>query len=199
MALSHYKNSHAAVNKWEVVNPSLFEVTIIPPAAALGASGLNNDQMTTLFLEHVRSIGGLDGLNPTVGTAVQKFKQAERHYAGGPESTHLELNVVFSLNLNDANENYIYTAIRKWRDIIYNPATGASGLKKDYAGSMVIVEYNRDGSIWRKVICSDVFPTGQPTGMGEKNYDNVNEANELSCTFICDVWDEKAVGLPIYG
>ena len=31
MALSHYKNSHAAINKWEVVNPSLFEVTILPP------------------------------------------------------------------------------------------------------------------------------------------------------------------------
>lgn len=194
MALSHYKNSHAAVNKWEVVNPSLFEVTIIPPAPAS-----NQDDMTsTLLLEHVRSIGGLDGLNPSIGTAVQKFKQAERHYAGGPESTHLELSLVFSLNLNDSNENYIYTTIRKWNDLIYNPANGASGLKKEYAGSMVIVEYNRDGSIWRKIVCADVFPTGQMTGMGERNYDNVNDANELTVNFMCDVWDEKTVGLPIY-
>lgn len=193
MALSHYRNSQAAVNKWEVVNPSLFEVTILPPESVA-----KDDKTTSLMLEHVRSIGGLDGLNPSVGTAVQKFKQAERHYAGGPESTHLDLNIVFSLNLNDANENYIYTTIRKWRDLIFNPATGAQDVKKNYAGSMVIVEYNRDGSIWRKIVCSDVFPTGQPTGIGEKNYDNVNEASELSCTFICDVWDEKTVGLPVY-
>lgn len=191
MALSHYKNSTAAVNKWEVVNPSLFEVTIMTPDN-------DTDNESLLLLEHVRSIGGLDGLNPSIGTAVQKFKQAERHYAGGPESTHLELNVVFSLNLNDSNENYIYTTLRKWCNKIFNPATGASGLKNQYCGTMVIVEYNRDGSIWRKITCTDVFPTGQMTGMGDRNYDSVNDANELSITFMCDVWDEKTVGLPMY-
>lgn len=194
MALSHYKNSQAAVNKWEVVNPSLFEVTIIPPKEA-GA----DDNTTALLLEHVRTISGLDGLNPSVGTAVQKFKQAERHYAGGPESTHIELAMTFSLNLNDANENYIYTTLRKWTNLIFNPANGAQGLKKQYADAyMVIVEYNRDGSIWRKITCKDVFPTGQMTGMGERNYDSVNDANELSITFMCDVWDEQTVGLPMY-
>ena len=194
MALSHYKNSHAAINKWEVVNPSLFEVTILPPEFPAGS----DDSTTTLMLEHVRSIGGLDGLNPSVGTAVQKFKQAERHYAGGPESTHLELAVTFSLNLNDANENYIYTTLRKWCDMIYNPANGAMGLKKQYCGRMVIVEYNRDGSICRKITCSDCFPTGQMTGMGDRSYDDPNAANELSMTFMVDLWDEQTVGLPVY-
>jgi hypothetical protein len=191
MALSHYKNSQAAVGKWEVVNPSLFEVTIMPPESVDGAD-------STLLLEHVRSVGGLDGLNPSIGTAVQKFKQAERHYAGGPDSTHLELAIVFSLNLNDSNENYIYTTMRKWCNLIFNPANGAAGLKAEYTGTMVIVEYNRDGSIWRKITCTDIFPTGQMTGMGDRNYDNVNDANELSITFMCDVWDEKTVGLPVY-
>lgn len=193
MALSHYKNSKAAINKWEVVNPSLFEVTIMPP------DGVGEqDDKSALLLEHVRSIGGLDGLNPSIGTAVQKFKQAERHYAGGPDSTHLELAVNFSLNLDDNNENYIYTTIRKWCNLIFNPATGSAGVKKQYCGTMVIVEYNRDGSIWRKITCSDIFPTGQMTGMGDRNYDNVNDANELSVTFMCDYWDEKTVGLPMY-
>ena len=194
MALSHYKNSHAAVNKWEVVNPSLFEVTILPPTFPSGG----DDSATTLMLEHVRNISGLDGLNPSVGTAVQKFKYAERHYAGGPETTHLDLSITFSLNLNDANENYIYTILRKWRDIIYNPANGAMGLKKQYCGQMIIVEYNRDGSIWRKITCSDIFPAEQMTGMGERSYDSPNEANELTANFICDVWEEETVGLPRY-
>ena len=194
MALSHYKNSTAAVNKYEVVNPSLFEVTILPPAFPSGT----DDNITALMLEHVRSIGGLDGLNPSVGTAVQKFKQAERHYAGGPESTHLELSVTFSLNLNWSNENYIYTTLRKWCDMIYNPANGAMGLKKDYCGQMVIVEYNRDGSIWRKITCSDCFPSGQLSGMGDRSYDDPNAANELSMTFMVDVWEEQTIGLPVY-
>lgn len=193
MALSHYRNSHAAVNKWEVVNPSLFEVTILPPP------GMEiGDNTTTLLLEHVRSIGGLDGLTHSIGTAVQKFKYAERHYAGGPDSTHLELNMTFSLNLNESNENYIYTTLREWYDMVWNPATGAMGLKKDYCGKLIIVEYNRDGSIWRKITCSDCFPTGQPTGMGDRSYDDPNGANELSVQFICDVWNEEVVGLKRY-
>lgn len=195
MALSHYRNSSAAVNKWEVVNPSLFEVTILPPQLPFSSDTANTTQ---LLLEHVRSIGGLDGLTHSIGLATQKFKYAERHYAGGPDSTHLELNITFSLNLNDSNENYIYTTLRKWYDMIWNPANGAMGLKKQYCGQLVIVEYNRDGSIWRKITCSDCFPTGQPTGMGDRSYDDPNAANELSVQFICDVWDEQSVGLPVY-
>lgn len=194
MALSHYRNSHAAVNKWEVVNPALFEVTILPPTFPNGG----DDNATTLMLEHVRSISGLDGVNPSIGQAVQKFKQAERHYAGGPDSTHLELTINFSLNLNWSHENYIYTTLRKWCDMIWNPANGAMGLKREYCGQMIIVEYNRDGSIWRKITCSDCFPMNQMTGMGDRNYDSINEANELSLTFMVDVWDEQCVGLPIY-
>ena len=144
MALSHFKNSHAAVNKWEVVNPAMFEVTILPPTL----DG-DRDLTTQLLLEHVRSISGLDGLNPPMGTVIQKFKQAERVYLGVPEQTHLELSMTFSLNLNDSNENYIYTTLRKWYNKAFNPATGQYGVKKEYCGSMVIVEYNRDGSIWR--------------------------------------------------
>ena len=34
------------------------------------------------------------------------------------------------------------------------------------------------------------------TGMGDRNYDSVNEANELQITFICDYWDEETIGLP---
>ena len=192
MALSHFKNSTAAVNKYEVVNPALFEVTILPPTL----DG-TNDNTTQLLLEHVISISGLDGLNPAMGTVIQKYKQADRVYLGVPDTTHLELGMTFSLNLNDANENYIYTSLRKWYNKAFNPATGAYGLKKDYCGSMVIVEYNRDGSIWRKTTAINVIP-GQPTGMNDRNINSGNEANELSMTFIADCWTDNTVGLPTY-
>ena len=193
MALSHFRNSHAAVNKYEVVNPALFEITLLAP------NDTDKDSLTTqLYLEHVISIDGLDGVNPSVGTVTQKYKQADRVYAGVPESTHLDLTVTFSLNLNDANENYIYTAIRKWRDLVFNPATGSYGVKKDYCGSMIITEYNRDGSIWRRITCINVFPTNQPTGMGTRNINSGNEANELTVNFNADTWDDETVGLPSY-
>jgi len=190
--LSHFKNSTAAVNKYEVVNPALFEVTLLPPTL----DG-TDDKTTQLLLEHVISISGLDGLNPSMGTVIQKYKQADRVYLGVPETTHLELSMTFSLNLNDANENYIYTTLRKWYNKAFNPATGSYGLKKDYCGSMVIVEYNRDGSIWRKTTCINVIP-GQPTGMNDRNINSGNEANELSMTFYADCWDDNTVGLPVY-
>lgn len=193
MALSHYRNSVPSVGHFEVVNPSLFEVTILPPIQDENGETAGD---SALMLEHVRTIDGLDGLNPSIGVAVQKFKQAERHYAGGPDSTHLELTITFSLNLNTSHENYIYTTIRKWTNLIFNPATGASGLKANYIGSMVIVEYDRDGSIWRKITCHDVFPTGQITGMGNRSYDDPNTANELTVTFMVDYWDEEVIGLP---
>ena len=193
MSLSHFKNSHAAVNKWEVVNPAMFEVTLLPPTIESG------DTLTRqLLLEHVRTIRGLDGLNPGLGIITQKYKQADRVYNGVPDTTHLELSMTFSLNLNDANENYIYTALRKWYNKGFDPAIGSYGLKKDYCGSMVINEYNRDGSIWRSITCINVFINGQITGLGEDSYDNGNTAKELTVNFIADCWDDKTVGLPVY-
>ncbi len=193
MALSHFKNSTAAMARYEVVNPALFEVTIFP----YGEEGQDRYTSSELFLEHVRSISGLDGLNPAMGTVIQKYKQAERVYLGVPEQTHLELTITFSLNLGKEHENYIYNALKRWYARAYNPATGEYGLKMDYYGTMVIVEYDRDGSIWRKITCKDVVP-GQPTGMNDRNYDSGNEANEISMTFQCDLWDEEVVGLPHY-
>lgn len=186
MALSHYKNSVPSVNKYEVVNPSLFEATIMTP------DNLN----TPLLLEHVISIDGLDGLNPSVGTVTQRFKYAERTYATVPEQTHLELTITFTSNLSDSNENYIYTTLRKWCDRRFDPSTGAMGLKKDYCGNMIILQYNRDGSVWRKITCKDVFPSGQLImGTGTLSYEAGGDAAQCTMTLICDWWDEEVIGL----
>ena len=192
MALSHFKNSTAAVKQYEVVNPSLFEVTVTPPSDIKTID-------SSLFLEHVRSVDGLDGLNPPVGTVTQKFKFAERIYAGGPESTHLELTINFSLNLDESSENYIYTSLRKWCNKVYNPMTGAMDVKQSYASDakVIILQYNRDGSVWRRITLLDVFP-GQITGMGSLSYEDVNAAQELALPLICDHWKEEVIGLPDY-
>jgi hypothetical protein len=193
---SHYKNSKAASSLYEVVSPALFEVDFTFPTL------IKNDGIDTeLMFQHVRSISGLDGVNPTVGNVVQKFKFAERHYASaGPDKTSLELTITYTLNLNDTHENYIYNMLRKWYNLIYNPQNGQMLTKKQYAeGSMMrIYEHDRNGAIWRKITCYDFFPSTPPTGLNDDNYDSVGDAKTVSITFIVDDWVEQTVGMQEY-
>ena len=194
---SHYNNSQAATNMWEVVSPALFEVDFSFPSLINGDS--NND--TILMFEHVRSITGLDGVTPTVGNVVQKYKYAERHYAAaGPDKTSLELTVTFTMNLNDKQHNYIYNMLRRWYDLIYNPQNGQMLTKKQYAdGSrMFIAEHDRNGAIWRKINCFNFFPSTPPTGLNEDNYDSTGDAKTVSITFIVDDWVEETIGMNQY-
>jgi hypothetical protein len=183
MPLPHYTQSTASTQKFEPIYPNLFEVTIFTP--------LGND--TGLILEHVKSIGGLNALNPSIDAVGQKYKFADRSFAGMPSATTAEITVNFTLNLNEANENYIYNIFRNWYKLIYDPLTGEMGLKKDYVGSMIIVQYNRAGDIFRKITLKDVFPTGQPTFLDELNYETQDPA-ELSMTYRVDHWVEENVG-----
>jgi hypothetical protein len=196
---SHYRNSQAATQNWEVVSPALFEVDFTFPTMLTGTNGTGMD--STLMFEHVRSISGLDGLTPNVGTVVQKYKFAERHYAAaGPDKTSLELTITYTLNINDSKENYIYNMLRRWYDLIYNPQNGQMLTKKEYAkGSrMKIYEHDRDGSIWRQINCFDFFPSTPPTGLNDDNYDSVGDAKTVSITFIVDDWVEETNGMYQY-
>jgi hypothetical protein len=183
MPLPHYTQSRASTQKFEPIYPNLFEVTIFSP--------LGDD--TGLILESVKSIGGLNALNPSIDTVGQKYKFADRSFAGMPASTFADITLNFTLNLNDANENYIYNTFRNWYKLIYDPLTGEMGLKKDYVGSMIIVQYNRAGDIFRKITLKDVFPTGQPDFLDELNYET-QDAAELSMTYRVDHWVEENVG-----
>ncbi len=183
MPLPHYTQSRASSQRYEPIQPNLFEVTVFSP--------LGDD--TGLILEQVKTIGGLNNLNPAVDAIGQKYKFADRSFASMPGQTFMDLTVNFSLNLNEANENYIYNTFRNWYKLIYDPLTGEMGLKKDYVGSMIIVQYNRAGDIFRKITCKDVFPTGQPDFVDELSYETP-DAVDLTMTYRCDHWVEENVG-----
>jgi len=183
MPLPHYTQSRASSQRYEPIQPNLFEVTVFSP--------LGDD--TGLILEQVKTIGGLNNLNPAVDAIGQKYKFADRSFASMPGQTFMDLTVNFSLNLNEANENYIYNTFRNWYKIIYDQLTGEMGLKKDYVGSMIIVQYNRAGDIFRKITCKDVFPTGQPDFVDELSYETP-DAVDLTMTYRCDHWVEENVG-----
>ncbi len=183
MPLPHYTQSRASSQRFEPIQPNLFELTVFSP--------LGDD--TGLILEQVKSIGGLNALNPSIDPIQQKYKFADRSFAGMPAQTFVDLPVNFTLNLNDANENYIYNTFRNWTNLIYDPLTGEMGLKKDYVGSMILVQYNRAGDIFRKITFKDVFPIQQMDFVDELAYEN-QDAVELTITYRCDHWVEENVG-----
>ena len=194
---SHYRNSDAATQMWEIVSPALFEVYFRFPTLLAGDTKINTD----LLFQHVRSISGLDGLTPTVGNVVQKYKYAERHYAAaGPDKTSLELQITYTMNINNEYENYIYNMLRKWYNLVYNPQNGQMLTKSQYAGgsTMTIIEHDRDGAIWRKITCLNFFPSTPPTGLNDDNYDSMGDAKTVSITFMVDDWVEQTVGLDEY-
>ena len=152
MALPHYREDQTSKKSkhFEPVQANLFEVSILPPDGVAGAD---------LLLQHVNSISGLESLYREVAAVEQKYKFATRSYAGMPDGTANDVTVNFSLNLNDSNQAYVYKTMREWYRKQYKPETGEMGIKKDYVGTIVIVQFNRAEDIYRKVTLEDCFIT----------------------------------------
>ena len=130
--LPHYRNSKAAMQKFEPVYNAQFEVLLTPPAAVTG---------WTLVMENVIKVGGIE-VNKVPAVVEQKYKSAKRSFAGGiVDDTSINITLDFEVNLDDSNSAYVYKALRKWCDLIYDPLTGRMGLKKDYTGGPLIINY----------------------------------------------------------
>jgi hypothetical protein len=154
--LPHFSSAKAAVNKFEPIYLNQFEVLITPPAAVVPPQG--NPGNGNILLEQVKSISGLQpDLNP--GEISQQYKGAKRYYAGAaPTRTGFDLSINFEVNLDNNNSMYVFKTLRQWSDLIYNPLTGAMGLKKDYTGTVVINVFNKAGDVFRRMVCKDCFP-----------------------------------------
>jgi hypothetical protein len=167
--LPHFLNAKASTKYYEPFYQNLFEVTILPPNTVAGGS---------ILLEHVNKISGL---TQDRGSEVieQKYKFAKRSYAkGDPTDTINDIEVEFSLNLNDANELYVYKTLRNWQRLIYNPLTGEQGLKKDYVGTIIVTFH-------------DCFPTGDMPDYGG-DYGS-GDAQVLAVKWRSDWWEENIV------
>ena len=181
MALPHYSQDQTskAGRQFEPVQGNLFEVTILPPAGVSDAP---------LLLQHVNTIGGLE-LYKDAGTVEQKYKFSKRSYAGMPDDTSLTVAINFSLNLNDANQAYLYKTMRQWYNLAYNPQTGEMGLKKDYTGTIVIVQFNRAGDIYRTITLEDCWINSGLPFTNDLSYESP-EAAALEVTWKCDTLKE---------
>jgi len=178
--LSHYQNSISAINKFEPVYQNQFEVNIIPPAAVGGGE---------ILLQHVTKCSGL-GLDKTPGQVTQKYKFAKRNYAGAkPEQTYMDLSLSFTVNLNDDNSMYVFKTLRQWSDLIYNPLTGAMGLKRDYTGTIVVSIFNKQGDVFRRITCRDAFLT-KPISPMSLNYTSTDVFKMDDMVWAVDYWED---------
>ena len=178
--LPHYQNSLFGINKYEPVYLNQFEVLITPPGPVLGGQ---------ILVQQVTNLTGLE-VDKTPAPIQQRYKFAVRNYAGAkPDQTYFDLVLSFTVNLNDANSMYVFKTLRQWTDLIYNPLTGAMGVKTDYTGTMVISIFNKQGDVFRRITCKDCFPTTPLTVM-ELDYQATDIYN-VTMTWAVDYWDDQ--------
>jgi hypothetical protein len=84
---------------------------------------------------------------------------------------------------------YTFKTLRQWTDLIYNPLTGAMGIKTDYTGTIIISIFNKNGDVFRRITCRDCFPMKAIDPM-ELDYVNGTTLYEITMTWAVDYWDD---------
>lgn len=185
--LPHFTNSKAGINNYEPVFLNQFEILITPPSSVeLQNSGFQGESILT---QAVKSISGLTVDIQPQAPIEQNYKFATRRYAGGePSTTDLDLRIDFEVNLDDNNSMSVYKVLRQWADLIYNPLTGAMGLKRDYVGSMLISIFNKQGDVFRRIRIPTCFLSEDLKPM-ELTYEN-SDIYILSASWKVDYWED---------
>jgi hypothetical protein len=111
-----------------------------------------------IWIEQVKKISGLEtDKHPGTG-AEQRFEFAQRRFPKSlPESTTVDLEMEFECNINDQGEFYPYNVFQDWSYSIYDPRTGAMGLKKDVVGSMEVLWFRKDGKVFKKYVFPEIW------------------------------------------
>lgn len=185
--LPHFTNSKSSINLYEPVFLNQFEVIVSAPAGiALAGTRFNGEPLIT---QQVKSISGLAvDITPQTQTS-QFYKFAERRYAGTPERTDIEFTMDFEVNLDDTNSMVIYKIFRQWSDLIYNPLTGAMGLKRDYTGTIVVSIFNKQGDVFRRITLNNCFLTAALPPMA-LDYGNGTALYTIQTTWKADYWND---------
>jgi hypothetical protein len=184
--LPYWTNSTAAVNYYEPIYQNQFEVILTPPAVIGGPN-------VALLVEHVTKISGLPEIS-SAGTLVeQEYKFAKRSYAGAvPDTTVADIEISFTVNLNEENDAYVYNILRAWNDVVYNPQSGAQGLKRNYVGECAVVIFNKAGEIFREFKFPSIIPNGK---LGDLSLEyTTNNIYETTMKYRSDYWIETRIG-----
>ena len=94
--------------------------------------------------------------------------------------------------MNEQNSMIVYKIMRQWADLIYNPLTGAMGLKKDYVGSIVVSIFNKQGDVFRRISLNNCFLTADLNAM-DLNYDAGETLYTLATSWKADYWQDQFI------
>lgn len=180
--LPHTRNSEAGANMYELVVASQFKVYLLPPASVTGGS---------ILTQHAKNINGLFNEKGGDGTVTQTYQTATRSYDSNEKETFYDIEITFSMNLNDANQNYVYKTLVQWSRLRYNPLTGERGLKKDYVGTIVGEKFRRDGAIFWRRSAGQAFPTNNFDGQ-DGDYSS-HDPQEITVKFRADYVDDEDI------
>lgn len=190
LGLPHYRSSRISTSLAEPIYLNLFTVQLTPPAALASQW---DEESVNLMLEGVQDIQGLNSDIFPGGAFQQKYKHADRSFIQAvPSNTFMDITINFALNMkpdSDTPDNFTYKFLRQWNDLVYDPMTGRTGLKKNYvAPNVVITMQDREGVPFWQWILYNVFPTKALEGPG-LSY-TANEPMKASLSLRCDYWDE---------
>lgn len=186
--LPHFTSAKAAIQLYEPVYLNQFEVIIQPPVGVVNEQGNGG---RTLLVENVLSITGLT-VDKNPQPMEQRYKFSRRRYAGGaPDDTGVKVRIEFETNLNDNNSNYVFKTLRQWSDLIYNPLTGATGIKSTYAGGtyILISIFNKQGDVFRRIKLLNCFPVDQIKSL-DLDYTNGTTPYKISLSFRADYFED---------
>lgn len=191
LGLPHFKTSRAAMELYEPIWQNLFTVQIQFPTRL----GLSTDEQN-LILEGITKVGGLDTNKVPDAGSSQQYKIATRRFANaGPESTTLDVQFDFEVNLQNCEigkpNMYTIKNLRRWTDLIYDPLTGRMGLKSDYvADYAVITMHDKALDVFWQWTLYNVWPKTSITPPA-LDYSQKNSVYKITgYTLACDYWDE---------
>jgi hypothetical protein len=187
--LPHFRNSKAAVSLYEPLYLNQFEVLIQPPPAVSNPLGLAN---RTLLVENLIKFK-ITSVDKNPGSdAKQNYKFAQRRYAAGSvQDTAATIDITFETNIDDNGSNYVYKTLRQWNDLIYNPLTGAMGLKRTYANQtyMLVNIFDKEGNVYKQIKLYNCFPI-KPIDQYALAYENGTNLYKINAQFRADYFDD---------
>lgn len=186
--LPHFSSAKAAVQLYEPVYLNQFEVIIQPPVGVTLPTGNGG---RSLLVENVLSVSGLS-VDKNPGVMEQRYKFSRRRYAGGlVDDTGVKFRIEFETNLDDNNSNYVFKTMRQWSDLIYNPLTGATGIKSTYAGGTYVLVsiFNKEGDVFRRIKLVNCFPIDQIKAM-DLDYTNGTTPYKIALSFRADYFED---------
>jgi hypothetical protein len=186
--LPHFTSAKAAVQLYEPVYLNQFEVIIQPP---VGVSNPVGNPGRTLLVENVLSVSGIT-VDKNPQPLEQRYKFSKRRYAGGAiDDTGVKVRIEFETNLDDNNSNYVFKSLRQWSDLVYNPLTGAMGIKSVYAGGtyILISVFNKQGDVFRRIKLLNCFPVDQIKSL-DLDYTNGTTPHKIALSFRADYFED---------